>query len=374
MSANKQPGGGKDAEQRFPRLFHVATGLGAVLLVTGIAFGSNYITIGGFGLHYTDAQTSATPPTLDKEAYDRKLLQLAYGTTTLPADIASSTDPSVILASSTAPWPVHAPYPNYGAILPFNRIVAYYGNFYSKQMGVLGEYPEDEMLARLQDTVLQWKAADPSTPVIPAIHYIAVTAQASAGKDGKYRARMPDSQIEKALALADKVHGLVFLDLQVGLSSLPEELPLLEKYLALPNVELGIDPEFAMHGKEKPGSVVGSYDATDINYAAQFLAKLVNQNNIPPKILMIHRFTMPMVTNYQNIEPLPQVQIVMDMDGWGTPARKINTYQLAIRGEPVQFTGFKLFYKNDIKPPSDHMLTPQEVLELRPQPIYIQYQ
>ena len=31
------------------------------------------------------------------------------------------------------------PYPNPGALLPFHRIVAYYGNFYSTHMGVLGE-------------------------------------------------------------------------------------------------------------------------------------------------------------------------------------------------------------------------------------------
>ena len=39
-------------------------------------------------------------------------------------------------------------------------------------------------------------------------------------------------------------------------------------------------------------------------------------------MLVIHRFTQPMVTNYKKITPLPQVQIVMDMDGFGTPARR----------------------------------------------------
>jgi hypothetical protein len=35
----------------------------------------------------------------------------------------------------------------------------------------------------------------------------------------------------------------------------------------------------------------------------------------------------------------------------------------------VQFTGFKLFYKND-KP----MLTPEEVMKLVPVPVFIMYQ
>ena len=64
----------------------------------------------------------------------------------------------------------------------------------------------------------------------------------------------------------------------------------------------------------------------------------------------------------------------MDMDGWGFPAKKVNTYQQVIEPEPVQFTGIKLFYKNDLKPPSDGMLTEKEVLDLTPSPIYVQYQ
>ena len=40
---------------------------------------------------------------------------------------------------SSGRWPVKTVYPNAGAILPFKRIIAYYGNLYSKRMGVLGE-------------------------------------------------------------------------------------------------------------------------------------------------------------------------------------------------------------------------------------------
>jgi hypothetical protein len=124
----------------------------------------------------------------------------------------------------------------------------------------------------------------------------------------------------------------------------------------------------------KPDTEIGTMDAADINFAANYLANIVNQNDLPPKILVVHRFTQDMVTNYKNIAPLPQVQVVMDMDGWGEPAKKINTYEQFEAGEPVQFTGFKLFYKNDLLPPSTAMMTPQQILQLSPQPSYIQYQ
>jgi hypothetical protein len=241
-------------------------------------------------------------------------------------------------------------------------------------MGVLGEYPEDQVLEKLKGEIKKWKAADSTVDVIPAIHYIAMTAQGSPGADGKYRLRMSAAQIDKAIAMAQKINALVFLDIQVALSTLEAEVPLLEKYLKMPNVHFGIDPEFSMKTGAKPGTVIGTMDAADINYTANYLANLVKTYNLPPKILVVHRFTQKMVTNYQQIKLQPEVQIVMDMDGWGHQARKFNTYKQFVYKEPVQFTGFKIFYKNDLREANSHVLQPAEVLKLKPQPIYIQYQ
>ncbi len=271
-------------------------------------------------------------------------------------------------------WPVKGPYPLPGAILPFKRVIAYYGNLYSKRMGILGEYPEDEMLAKLQDEIKSWEAADSSTPAIPALHYIAVTAQESPGRDGKYRLRMPFQQIDKVLTMAEKINAITFVDIQVGLSTLQQELPPLEKYLSMPTMHLGIDPEFSMKGGERPGKVIGSFNADDINYVTGYLAELVRKHNLPPKILVVHRFTQAMMKDYKNIQLRPEVQIVIDMDGWGHQARKKNTYRQYVYKEPVQFPGFKVFYKNDTREANSRPMTPEELLELVPKPIYIQYQ
>jgi len=342
-------------------------------------------------------------PPLDREIYDQKLQILANNPPPLGYSSTGEAPPSetkivknpetgeeeTVVVEKPAPtylWParhasqgdaggpVKTDYPRDGAILPFKRIVAYYGNLYSTKMGALGQYPEEEMLSRLAIEVKKWEMTDPQTPVLPALHYIAVVAQGSAGSDGKYRARMPSSEIEKVLVMAEKINAIVFLDIQVGFSTVEKEVPLLEKYLKLPNVHLGIDPEFSMKSGIPPGKIVGTVDATDINFAAEYLAKLVKENNLPPKILVIHRYTQKMVTNYQKITPLPEVQIVMHMDGWGIKAKKINTYKQFIYPEPVQFTGFKLFYKNDTLEPGTSIFTPEELLKLNPRPIYIQYQ
>jgi hypothetical protein len=274
---------------------------------------------------------------------------------------------------TTGRWPVAHEYPMAGAVLPFKRIVAFYGNLYSTRMGILGELPRAQMLAKLKEEVANWQAADSTTPVQPALHYIAVTAQGAPGKNGKYRLRMPFHQIDSVISMAKEINALVFIDVQVGLSTLQEEIPQFEQYLKMPNVHLGIDPEFSMKGGQAPGKAIGSIDAADINYTTNYLADLVKANNIPPKILVVHRFTQRMVTNYKQIKTQPAVQIVMDMDGWGYPGKKMTTYQQFIYKEPVQFTGFKLFYKNDIRDNS-RMMTTQEVLKQKPQPLYIQYQ
>lgn len=303
----------------------------------------------------TPADKTSAP--VDTARYNQKIKELANGDT-------------------TGRWPVKKqPYPLPGAILPSKRIIAYYGNLYSTKMGILGELPPKQMLARLDEEIKKWEKADPKTPVQPALHYIAVVAQGAGGKDGKYRFRMPDKQIDSVLTIAKMRKGMiVFLDIQISLSAIKDELPQLEKYLKMPGVHLGIDPEFSMKSGAKPGSVIGSYDAADINYCSDYLAKLVKENNLPPKVFVIHRFTKKMVTNYQSIKLRPEVQVVMHMDGWGAPELKKGTYRYYINQEPVQFTGFKLFYKNDLKEEPNRLLTPDELMKLKPIPSYIQYQ
>ena len=292
---------------------------------------------------------------IDTAEYDKKMIELSNHDT-------------------TGRWPVKTSYPLAGALLPYNRIIAYYGNLYSKRMGVLGEFPREEMIKKLQGEIAKWQAADTTVKTIAALHYIATTAQAAPGKDSKYRMRMPFKQIDTIMEWAKPINALVFLDIQVGHSSVKDEVTNLEQYLKLPTVHLGIDPEFSLKNGEIPGRKIGTFNAEDINDAIDYLADLVRKNNLTPKILVVHRFTQGMVTGYERIKKVPEVQVVMDMDGFGDKILKRSTYLRYIYKEPVQFTGFKLFYKNDTKPNTTGMYTPEELLKFTPKPIYIQYQ
>lgn len=303
-----------------------------------------------------ESKAGANQPTaLDTADYDKKMLALSNNDT-------------------TGKWPVKTAYPLAGALLPYNRIIAYYGNLYSKRMGILGEIPKDSMFKKLLKEVASWQAADTAVRTIPALHYVAITAQGLPGKDGKHRMRMPFHQIDTIMDWAKQINALVFLDIQVGHSTVKDEVASLEPYLKFPQVHFGIDPEFSMKNGERPGSKIGTFNATDINDAIDFLAELVRKNKLPPKVLIIHRFTQGMVTGYDKIKTVPEVQVVMDMDGFGDKILKRSTYLRYIYKEPVQFTGFKLFYKNDSKPNTSGLYSPEELLKFIPKPIYIQYQ
>lgn len=309
---------------------------------------------------------------------------------------AAATAPPVAVATATAPgnkapkvkyqagedpeyakkygWPVKYPPPLPGSILPQKRIVAYYGNPKSKKMGALGEYPKDEMLKRLKGEVAKWEKADPSLPVQPALHLVAVVAQGEPGKTGKYRMIHPDALVNEVYGWAKEVNGILFIDIQTGHSDIRTILPRFEWILKNPDVHLGMDPEFNLIKSGKiPCKKIGTYDAADINYASGYLQELVKKHKLPPKVFVVHRFTRNMVTNAKSIVVRPEVQMVMHMDGWGPPWLKRDSYRDYIVKEPVQFTGFKLFYHNDTKK-GDPLMTPQELLALHPKPIYVQYQ
>jgi hypothetical protein len=268
-------------------------------------------------------------------------------------------------------WPPKMPAALPGSLLPAKRIVAFYGNPLSKRMGILGEFEPDDMLQRLDREVAEWNRLDPSHPVQPALHLIAVVAQGSAGRDGKYRLRMDSTMIEKVYGWAKRKNAVLFVDVQVGHSTLREELPWLERFLKRPDVHLGVDPEFSMKDATVPGKKIGTYDAADINYATKFLADIVDKYKLPPKVLIVHRFTRKGVTNSSAIRLDPRVQIVMDMDGFGAPWLKRDSYFSYIKKEPVQFAGWKQFTK--VK--NDNPSTPREaILRLWPVPLYIQLQ
>lgn len=239
-------------------------------------------------------------------------------------------------------------------------------------MGVLGASPPTQMLSALKKQTARWQAQDPATPTRCVLELISVIAQGAPGASGLYRSRTSPEVIEKVLGWARSAGCLLVLDVQVGWSNVPDELPHLLPFLAQPDVHLALDPEWDMQPGAKPGTRIGTMSAADINVAVDALHRLVVENKLPPKLLVVHRFRGFMVTNPANIKTGPTVRLVANMDGFGPPAQKIGGYSIARDEMPTDLGGFKLFFKNDKPILEPKNLVPQGVVT--PAPVFINYQ
>jgi hypothetical protein len=255
------------------------------------------------------------------------------------------------------------------ALLPNYRILSYYGQPASETMGILGEYTKEELLTKMQEEKAAYEAADPSRPVMLAFEVIASVAQNWPADNDTYLLHTDDQTIQEYIDFATANNMIVFLDVQIGRSTVKAEIDLIEKWLLNPNVQLALDPEFAMAEGEIPGSTIGGIDASDVTYAQERLAKISQENNLPPKVLVVHQFHEGMITNSETLAPVDGVQLVIDFDGYGDPANKISGYALFLHDRQIQFAGIKLFYKQD-----DPLMSPQDVLALSPPPDFICYQ
>src|SRR5207253_636578 len=135
----------------------------------------------------------------------------------------------------------------------------------------------------------------PGRPVMPALELIATLVTAAPGDDGRYRYRQSDEVIDRYLAAARRAQALLILDIQPGRARFIDEVRAYRRYLSQPDVGLALDPEWSMRPRQVPGEVIGSTDAAVINQVSAYLAKLVSEDDLPQKLLIVHQFTPGMI-------------------------------------------------------------------------------
>ncbi|MEN1970417.1 hypothetical protein WMZ97_20375 [Lentibacillus sp. N15] len=253
--------------------------------------------------------------------------------------------------------------------LKHNRLVAFYGTPNSENMGILGEYTPEEMMKKLKKQTAAYSKADPDRPAIPTIELIATVAQRTPGPDGLYVTKPSKEVIEKYAKLAKDHGALLLLDVQLGRGTVMDELKEVEPYLKLPHVHLAIDTEYSVGEGQIPGEDLGEVEGEDIQEAVEYVDKMVVENQLPDKMVLVHQFGNGIVKNKDKIKPTKHVEVPLNYDGFGDPAIKMSAYGKLVREQPIQYGGFKLFYKND-----DPLLSPEDVLKLDPAPAVIDYQ
>ena len=249
------------------------------------------------------------------------------------------------------------------------QIVSVYGFPGECVMGELGCHDSDAAAARAQELARQYDAANGERGVVPALHLIVGVAQAAAGRDGTYLDRMPIATIQEYVEVARARGMLLFVDVQIGWADTLAEVARLRPVLQEPIVHLALDPEFATKTQRAaPGQVIGTLDATQVNEVQRYLADLVRLHQLPPKVLVLHQFQHGMLTNKALYEAHPEVEVTIDMDGFGGPAAKLSGYEAYARAGS-EYTAFKIFFHWD-----EPVLTPEDLQALEYPPDYVIYQ
>jgi hypothetical protein len=269
----------------------------------------------------------------------------------------------LLMALAWPPAPASPP----RSLLSEHLLVTWYGNPRSAGMGILGERTGDARASGLRQQAEAYARLTPKR-VLMAYHLVAVVAQCTAGADGLWR-RRETADVIRALLDEARANGFrLVLDVQPGRSTVAAEVDALAPFLAQPDVDLALDPEFAMTDCQIPGKQIGALGAVDVNAAIDRLESAIALHDLPPKILIVHQFRLDMLPDKTNIRTSGAVDVVLNMDGFGSQPLKRASYRAVMR-QPLSFAGIKLFYRQDTG-----LFTPAQVMSLSPTPAVVVYQ
>lgn len=292
-----------------------------------------------------------------------------------------------------APKSRPAPFdPTIGALLPAHRVVAFYAIPNAEATGPAYELTTS-MLEHLRAQGAAYQRLDPAHPVQLGIDLVVSIPDAFPGPEGTYSHHLDSATIQSYITFCQK-HGLIlFLDLDFGLAPIAKErnffLPYLEHY---PFVQMAIDPEWMFPRHDGiPGINLSNVRASDLNSTIETLAMLPMKYHVPRKILLIHQYRpdgdslknpydaeQAEIANKRDLLNDPRVDVVIHVDSvggyLGDQTDKTQQYSIWVGQDMKEYHnfrygGFKLFYQIEAKT----LMTPQQVLALKPPPMVITY-
>ena len=256
------------------------------------------------------------------------------------------------------------------AIFPGRRLVALYGTPGTPGLGVLGEQDLDASITRAEQIASDFDPLSDVT-VVPTFEIIATIAQASAGADGDYSGEIGVQELRPWVKKAGEEGVYVVLDLQPGRANFLDQAKIYEDLLRMPHVGLALDPEWRLTPTQQPLGQIGSVEAEEVNSVITWLADLTKEEKLPQKLLVLHQFRISMLQDEDEIDlGRDEVQVLIHMDGQGSPDLKDGTWQAvkAAAPEGVPF-GWKNFFDED-----QPMLSPEQTMDKEPAPLMISYQ
>ncbi len=256
------------------------------------------------------------------------------------------------------------------SVLLNNDIVAIYGKPNAYTMGLLGQYPLEEIEPVMDKFVKMYDEANEDRGIIPAFYIIYGTCWPE-GEIGI----LSKSITEKYIEFAAEKGWYVYLDHQIGKYTVKQAMEKLLPFLKYPNVHLALDPEWKT---TQPMKIIGSVTAEEVNFAQKMMSEYIIENNIPGnRMLVIHQFNSCMIKNRRAVRSdFERVQLIHCSDGFGSPRLKKDTYAYNALATNMPLKSFKLFLKPTVAGAGydSPLMKPEEVLELNPRPCFIMYQ
>lgn len=261
-----------------------------------------------------------------------------------------------------------------GGIVPFptHHMIALYGHPQTAALGMMGEQPPAEAVERLNKLVAEYREHMPDQTVIGSFEIITTVASAHAGDDGDYSYETPIDLLIPWIEAAEANDIYVVLDLQPGRTDFLTQAKAYEELLRRPWVGLALDPEWRLKPNQKHLREIGQVHVDEVNAVTTWLADLVTEHALPPKVLTLHQFQTRMIIERERLDTSRiEVQHLVHVDGQGGQGAKQGTWEVIRRDLPEHtYLGWKNFEDEDIP-----MLTPKQTVEqVKPTPHFISYQ
>ncbi|GAA1745501.1 hypothetical protein GCM10009710_26920 [Aeromicrobium alkaliterrae] len=255
-------------------------------------------------------------------------------------------------------------------IFPGRHVVALYGSPGIPALGMLGEQDPAATVARTQEVVAQY-AAISDRPVVGAFELIATIADADIGADGDYSREVPVETLRPWVDAAREAGLYVIIDLQPGRTDFLTQAQRYAELLKEPHVGLALDPEWRLTPDQVHLRQIGSVTGAEVDAVGAWLADLTRENDLPQKLFVLHQFSPLMISNREVVRSdRPELQVVVHVDGQGSPAAKVGTWnQLRAGAAPTIAWGWKNFVDEDLP-----MLTPEQTWGIAPRPDLVTYQ
>ncbi len=224
-----------------------------------------------------------------------------------------------------------------------NVIVTYYGSPRAPSMGILGQHTPEDAADLLAQRAASFRAADAAVSVLPALHLVYAVAQPQSQSDSLYLQYVDDRTVRQYIELARRRGFVLILDLQIGHSNALAEVQKIAPYLRGAGCSSRSTRSSRWRAAQSPARRSAASTRATSTPCRSTSRRWRATSNLPKKMLIVHQFQAEMITDPGAIERRGDVDLVIDMDGYGPADIKQVKYLHYGAAPYAPYGGIKIF-------------------------------